>query len=230
MLASAKLIREVKFTYSVVVAKGKGHGNFFSRLDEQFTLAPTPWDSGKNCFSHVHSFGQGVMIWLVHNEPKTRITNATIRELIIIEELLSLWFLSQAALKPKFITRCFVFDGCAQSSAGDRILCTAGLQDNQQRFLWQVSWPMCFSLFSTSWVQIFDPCLKGLYFTNDNFWQDEGIPWKKADKSSKFGADLFCLKCPWNVSWPVLNTAYNLKLHARNKVSMYLHDCATPDT
>lgn len=98
MLASAKLIREVKFTYSVVVAKGKGHGNFFSRLDEQFTLAPTPWDSGKNCFSHVHSSGQGVMIWLEHNEPKTRITNATIRELIIIEELLSLWFLSQAPL------------------------------------------------------------------------------------------------------------------------------------
>ena len=86
MLASAKLIREVKFTYSVVVAKGKGHGNFFSRLDEQFTLAPTPLDSGKNCFSHEHSFGQGVMIWLVHNAPKTRITNATIRELIIIEE------------------------------------------------------------------------------------------------------------------------------------------------
>ena len=109
MLASAKLIIEVQFTYNVVVAKGKGHGNFFSRLDEQFTLAPTPWESGKNCFSHEHSFGQGVMIWLAHNEQKTRITNPTIRDFIITEETgLLVVFCQSATLKPKFITRCFV--------------------------------------------------------------------------------------------------------------------------
>ena len=81
--------RLTRFTYKVVVSCGKGHGNFFSRLPEQLTLAPTPLDSGNNCSSQSHCFGQGVRIWLAPSRQNNITTNAIIKDFIIMNNYFS---------------------------------------------------------------------------------------------------------------------------------------------
>ena len=78
-----------RFTYNVVVSWGKGHGNFFSRLPEQLTFAPTPLDSGKNCSSQKHCFGQGVRSWLAPIMQNSITIAATTKDFIIMNNYLS---------------------------------------------------------------------------------------------------------------------------------------------
>lgn len=80
-----KLCRNDIFTYNVVVICGRGQGNLFSLLPEQFTLAPTPRVSGKNCSSQTHCFGHGVMTWLKLTAQKRMKTNTIINEFIALK-------------------------------------------------------------------------------------------------------------------------------------------------